>query len=58
MIVGALGKDVFKVIIQRYAGDSTVTIDVDVCMARSAVKKKTVEGDVIIEKMNWVPDSG
>lgn len=50
MIVGALRKDVFEVTIQRYTGDLTVMIDV--CMAWSAIKKKTMEDDVIVEQLN------
>lgn len=53
VIVGTPERDVFKVGVYRYTEDTAVTIDVDVCLARSAVRKTKLSG-VIGKGVEWV----
>lgn len=47
MTVGAQGRDLLKIKIQRYIGDTMVTIDISVCMGKSAVRERTIKNGVI-----------
>lgn len=47
------GRDAFRI-----ADDTATTIDFGVCMARSSVRKRTMENGVIGKGTDWVGDSG
>lgn len=48
----------FKIGLQRYTRDTTVTVNVGVRMATSAARKGTMETGVIRKRMDWVEGSG
>lgn len=58
MVVGTHGRDMFKVRVQRSTEDTKFTIDVDVCLEGSAVRKKTTQSDVISKIIDWVRGCG
>lgn len=39
MVVGMPGRDAFQIGVSRYSGEMTVTVDVGICVTRSAVRK-------------------
>lgn len=52
MLMGASG-DMIKIRIRQYNDDTPAAIDVDVCMKKSAVRKRTLEGRIIAKEVNW-----
>lgn len=56
--VGTPGRDMFKIGVQRYPGDTTATFDVGVHMAKSVVGKRTMKSGVIGKILDWIGSSG
>lgn len=54
MVVGAPERDVLKIGVHKYTGDTAITSDAGVRMEGSAVRKRTMNGGVIGKRMDWV----
>lgn len=58
MVFGVPERDALKNGIRRYTGDTTATVDIDVCRTASAVRDGTMKGGVISKRMDCVRGSG
>lgn len=56
--VGVPGRYGVKIGIEKYNGDTTVTINVGVCIERGVVRKGTMKGGFSGRRMYWVGGNG
>lgn len=57
MVVGPPGREMCSRLEFGITLETTVTTDVDVCMARSAIRKGAIESGVVGKILDWVEGS-
>lgn len=57
MVAGNPKRDMLKIRVKRYTGDTKVKAVVDVCVVGTAVRSIKIGSGAIGKRMNWVFDS-